>query len=82
MRLARGTACLDLSDVDAERRRIAARVAEVEAAAIANEIYLQRQLRAALDQKQVAYARGYQQALEDVGADITITDGIPQEIIR
>ena len=60
----RGTA-FDFSDV----RAVSAQVA-----------HLDRQARRALDQSRTAYRRGWSDAMDALGADVTITDGVPVEV--
>lgn len=79
MRFPRGTCpptAFDFSDV----RDFEIEARAIEARAMAHELWLQRQLRAALEQRSIMFRRGYNTALEQVGADVTITDGIPMEV--
>ena len=63
--MSRGTA-FDLSDVRAEQARLD---------------YAERQARRSRAISQRAWAQGFQSAMEQVGGDITITDGIPTEVM-
>lgn len=64
----------DLSDVTADRRAFLRTVH--------TELYLQRQLRNALDQRRRAFVQGWEACVEQHGLEVTITDGIPLEVDR